>query len=99
MGRSFGWRNLARSTNGDAKSCPLVSRVREIELKGMKVMRKLVKKAALPVIALTFAASVADTKAQPDSPKPVKAAHYQGQVRNSCNETETYDLWRQLFGC
>jgi hypothetical protein len=42
---------------------------------------------------------VADTKAQPDSPKPVKAAHYQGQVRNSCNETETYDLWRQLVGC
>jgi hypothetical protein len=65
----------------------------------MKVMRTLVKKAALPVIAMALAVSVADTKAQPESRKPANAAHYHDQVKNSCNETETYDLWRQLFGC
>jgi outer membrane PBP1 activator LpoA protein len=70
----------------------------------MKVMRTLVKKAALPVIALALAVSatgcVADTKAQADRRKPAKAgaAYYHDQVENSANDVETYDRWRQLFG-
>jgi hypothetical protein len=70
----------------------------------MKVIRTLVKKAALSVIALALAASatgcMADTKTQADRRKPAKAetAYYHDQVGNSANDIETYDRWRQLFG-
>ena len=71
-------------------------------------MRALVKKAALPAIALALAASatgcVADTKAEADRREPAKSktVYYHDRVENLHNDSdddiETYDLWRQLFG-
>jgi outer membrane PBP1 activator LpoA protein len=74
----------------------------------MRVIRALVKKAALPAIVLALAASatgcVADTKAEADRREPAnaKTVYYHDQVGNSDNDSdndiETYDRWRQLFG-
>jgi hypothetical protein len=70
----------------------------------MRLIRALLKKAAIPVIALAVVASatgcVADTKAQADRREPAKAktVYYDNQVGNSANDIETYDRWRQLFG-
>jgi hypothetical protein len=74
----------------------------------MRVIRALVKKAALPAIVLALAGSasgcVADTKAEADRREPAKAktVYYHDQIENlhndSDNDIETYDRWRQLFG-
>ncbi len=60
----------------------------------MKIMKTLVKRAALPVIASALAASatgcVADTKAQADHRKPAKAdtAYYQHKAGNSYSQIQ-----------
>ncbi len=71
-------------------------------------MRAIVKKAALPAIALALAASatgsVADTKAEADRREPAKSktVYYHDRVENLHNDSdddiETYNRWRQLFG-
>jgi hypothetical protein len=76
--------------------------------KQMRVIRALVKKAALPAIALALAASAtgcaANTKVAEDRREPAKTktVYYHDQVGNSHNDSdndiETYDRWRQLFG-
>jgi outer membrane PBP1 activator LpoA protein len=71
----------------------------------MKVMRTLLKKAALlPVIALALAASAtgcaADTKAQTDRRKPAKAdtAYYQHKAGNSYSQIQWARLESRLTG-
>jgi outer membrane PBP1 activator LpoA protein len=70
----------------------------------IKVMKTLVKKAALPAIALALAASatgcVADSKVKAARREPAKAktVYYHDQLGNSHNDIQTYDRWRQLFG-
>jgi outer membrane PBP1 activator LpoA protein len=60
----------------------------------MKVMKTLVKKAALPVIAAALAASAtgcaADTKAQANLRKPAKTdtAYYQHKAGNSYSQIQ-----------
>jgi len=74
----------------------------------MRVIRALVKRAALPAIALALAGSVtgcvADTKVEADrlEPAQAKTVYYHDQLGNSHNDSdndiETYNRWRQLFG-